>query len=93
MTKKKTNQISEYERIEKLYGSHIKELKSRFGWERAASSNIGWAITDNGIASKVYGNPCMILNSMYWGKNIVHSVIPYNDVLPMKKAAMKKKKK
>ena len=46
----------------RLFKSHLSEGHKIYGkrWNKA---NIGWAQDDDSIASKVYGDPCMIFTT------------------------------
>lgn len=43
-----------------MYESHVAALVREFGLEKAKKTNVGWACTDDSIASKVYGVPTWV---------------------------------
>ena len=61
----------------KLYGAQYTEINKVYGKERAELANYGWVTTDYVIATKVYGNLCMIVSSYFIKDRITHKHSKY----------------
>jgi len=68
-------------RQDRLLDAHIEEGIRVFGLARWSGANIGWSQGEDSIASKVYGNPTMILTSEYDGTDVIHDVHKYDPVI------------
>ena len=54
---------AEEKRWDALVAANIAEVVRAYGKERASRANIGWVADDDGICTKVYGDPCMLVTT------------------------------